>query len=362
LARPCILPPAAVKCPFACRATLLHLRPVTTIKDLARLVGVSHSTVARALNDHPAISDAVKARVRAAAHEQGYIADAAARALRVRSSALVGFVVPDIEENDMAAMAKVLAESCNAAGRQLVVSCSGDDPERELSHLRALLSARAAALVIMPSAAPLAETVELARRLPTLQLVRRAGQLGAEAFVFDDAGGIRDATAHLLALGHRRVAYVGGSEQISTGAARLAGYRRALREAGLEEDPRLVSTVAPHGPAASGAFRRLFEAARPSAVVLGGPRITLGAVEAVREMGLDVPRDISLVGFGDRAWMRWWGPGLTTVALPARELALACGERLGALLRGAEVEPPAGPLAPALLLRGSTGSFHFTAP
>lgn len=354
LAQACLPPSAAVKSRFACPLTVLHLRRVTTIKDLARLVGVSHSTVARALNDHPAISGAVKARVRAAADEHGYIADAAARALRVRSSALVGFIVPDIEENDMAAMAKVLADSCNAAGRQLVVSCSGDDPERELDHLRALLGARAAALVLMPSAAPLPETLALADRLPTLQLVRRAERLGAEAFMFDDAGGIRDATAHLLSLGHRRVAYVGGSEGISTGAARLAGYRRALHEAGINEDPALVFTVAPHGPAASGAFRQVFEAARPSAIVLGGPRITLGAVEAIRDMGLDVPGDISLVGFGDRAWMRWWGPGLTTVALPARELALACGERLVALLSGVPVVPPARPFAPVLMLRGST--------
>ncbi len=332
------------------------LSRVITIKDLARLVGVSHSTVARALNDHPAISGAVKARVRAAAHEHGYIADGAARALRVRSSALVGFIVPDIEENDMAAMAKVLAESCNAANRQLVVSCSGDEPERELAHLRALLSARAAALVLMPSAAPFPETLHLAERLPTLQIMRHAEQLGAEAFMFDDEGGIREATAHLLALGHRRVAYVGGNESISTGAARLSGYRRALRDVSIEEDPALISTVAPHGPAASGAFRKVFEAARPSAMVLGGPRITLGAVEAIREMGLDVPRDISLVGFGDRAWMRWWGPGLTTVALPARELALACGDRLVTLLRGGIVDRPAGLFAPTLLLRGSTAS------
>jgi LacI family transcriptional regulator len=268
----------------------------------------------------------------------------------------VGFIVPDIEENDMAAMAKVLAESCNAANRQLVVSCSGDEPERELAHLRALLSARAAALVLMPSAAPFPETLHLAERLPTLQIMRHAEQLGAEAFMFDDEGGIREATAHLLALGHRRVAYVGGNESISTGAARLSGYRRALRDVSIEEDPALISTVAPHGPAASGAFRKVFEAARPSAMVLGGPRITLGAVEAIREMGLDVPRDISLVGFGDRAWMRWWGPGLTTVALPARELALACGDRLVTLLRGGIVDRPAGLFAPTLLLRGSTAS------
>ncbi|MBU8539409.1 LacI family DNA-binding transcriptional regulator [Falsiroseomonas tokyonensis] len=333
---------------------------MTTIKDLAGIVGVSHSTVARALNDHPAITPAVKARVRAAAEAHGYIANAAARALRVQSGALVGFVVPDIEENDMAAMAKAIAECVNATGRQLVVACSGDAPERELAHVRALVGARAAALVLMPSENPLPETLALLGRLPTVQLVRRVAALAAEAFVFDDEAGIQEATAHLLALGHRRIGYVGGSETVSTGAARLAGYRRALREAGLAEDPALVSTVAPHGPAAAGAFRLLFEAARPSAIVLGGPRITLGAAEAVAELRLNVPGELSLVGFGDRAWMRWWGPGLSTVALPARELAQACGSHLVDLLRAvprqgeAEGQAHAGALAPGLMLRGST--------
>lgn len=325
-----------------------------TTKDLARIVGVSHSTIARALNDHPAITPAVKVRVRAAAHEHGYIADAAARALRVRSSALVGFVVPDIEENDMAAMAKVLAKACNAAGRQLVVSCSGDEAALELAHVRALVGARAAALVLVPTAVPLAETIALAQRLPTLQLVRHVPALAAEAFVFDDTAAIGEATNHLLRLGHHRIGYVGGSETISTGAARLDGYRRALRTAGVEEDPRLVCTVPPHGPAASGAFRHLFEATRPSAVVLGGPRITLGAVEAIGEMGLVVPRDLSLVGFGDRVWMRWWGPGLTTVALPARDLALACGGHLVALLKGNTLAAPPVMLSSLLLFRSST--------
>lgn len=327
---------------------------MTTIKDLADIVGVSHSTVARALNDHPAITPAVKARVRAAAEAHGYIANAAARALRVQSGALVGFVVPDIEENDMATMAKAIAECVNATGRQLVVSCSGDDPGRELAHVRALVGARAAALVLVPSERPLPETIALAARLPTVQLVRRVDALAAEAFVFDDEAAIHEATAHLLSLGHRKIGYVGGSETVSTGATRLAGYRRALREAGVAEHPTLVSTVPPHGPEAFGAFRRLFEATRPSGMVLGGPRITLGAAEAVRDLGLRVPEDLSLVGFGDRAWMRWWGPGLTTVALPARDLALACGQHLTALLRTAPHSASAAIQSPTLLHRGST--------
>jgi LacI family transcriptional regulator len=89
-------------------------------------------------------------------------------------------------------------------------------------------------------------------------------------------------------------------------------------------------------------------------MVLGGPRITLGAAEAVGELGLRVPAELSLVGFGHRAWMRWWGPGLTTVALPARDLALACGQHLTALLRTAPRAASAAMQSPLLLRRGST--------
>jgi LacI family transcriptional regulator len=335
---------------------------MTTIKDIARLLGIAPSTVARALNDHPHIRDVTKARVRATADKLGYVAHSAARSMRSRASTLVGLVVPEVEHTDLAIAAKAMAECCNEAGFQIVLSLTEDDPKKEYAHLYALASARAAGIAIMPTASPLRESIALLKRLPFVQLLRHSQALESDWFALDDEFGIYEATRHLIELGHRKVAYLGGSEGLSTGGQRLRGYRRALGEADIAYDNRLIATIPPIGFDAHDAFRVLYEAARPTAIVLGAPRIAIGALEAIGDLGLRVPDDLSVIGFGDQAWMKGWGPGLSTIRMPARDLALACGSFL--LRRIREKSRELQRLTdlcqtlhrPALVLRGSAAA------
>ncbi len=326
-----------------------------TIKDIAERLGISHATVSRALADHPHTSEATKARVQAVAAELGYIPHSAARVMRGVPSSLVGLIIPDIQNDFYATVAKALAESCNEAGFQLVLAITEDDPVTEVQHVRELAEARAAGVVIVPSRGIRRETAALLKALPVVQLIRRSPALATDWLGIDDGAGIAAAARHLLDLGHRRIAYVGGHKELSTGAARATGFRTALGERSK------ATPVIEVGPPRA-AFGReamvhiLGTKRRPTAVVSGGARTTIGILEAIEAEGLSVPADLSLVGFGDPPWFRWWRSGITTLGLPVRDIAFAAGALLVRRIREAvPPDPPTRATYPAMLLtRGST--------
>lgn len=301
---------------------------MVTIKDIAYRLNISPSTVARALADHPHTSDATKVKVRSTAEDLGYVAHAAARMMRGQSSKLIGLIIPDVQNDFYATVAKALADTCNAAGFQLVLAITEDDPATENGHIRELASARAAGIVIVPSGSPRRDTIKLLKRLPVVQLIRNNPALGADWFGIDDASAIHEATKHLIDLGHRRLGYIGGHQELSTGAARLAGLKRALTEADIDPDSIAIATGPPRAAFAKETFIRMIRDFGPTGVVSGGSRVTFGLLEGVDELGLSVPGDLSIVGFGDSPWSRWWGDGLTTIGLPIRDIAHASGALL----------------------------------
>lgn len=334
-----------------------------TIKDIARVVGVSSSTVARALNDNARISDGTKLRVRAAARDLGYVVHSAARLMRGESSTVIGLTVPDIENDFYATLARAVAEVCRDSGFQLVLSITEDDPEAEFHHLRALVGAQAAGAVVVPTATPLPGSVSLMERLPVAQLIRHSPALKSDWFTIDDERGIREATEHLIALGHDRIGYIGASDEFSTGTDRLNGYRSALATAGIAERPQMIALGAPRPPFAFAAFKTLLERSRPTAVISGGSQITVGIIQAISAIGLSVPRDISFFGYGDSPLYDSWAPRLTTIGLPVREIALAGSAALIRRIRRLDdrhTTPDSGShgalFLPRLMIRQSTAA------
>jgi len=330
----------------------------TTIKDIARNLGVAPSTVTRALGGSPRIGDEMKQRVSALARTMNYVPSAAAQAMRSQSSNIVGFIVPDVENNDVAAIAKEIAGCCSRIGFQLVLALHGDDPQSEYEHLRALVSARAAALVFVPTDGPLEASLALLQRLPVIQVIRQIDGVASSNFACDDAAGTRDAVKHLLALGHRRIAYLGNALTLSTGRERLRGFRAALRAARVPLPDELVCTTDHTGTDAVPLLHGLLRH-RPTALVLGGSRTTAPVVTELSDMGVAVPAELSVIGFGERSWSRWWGPGLTTIEMPARELAALAGQYLVNLIGPEKSADAIAPLRtetmrPRLNLRGST--------
>jgi DNA-binding LacI/PurR family transcriptional regulator len=314
------------------RRTMIH---EVTMKDLARKLGLSVSTIGRSLDDRAEISEETKIRVRQAAESLGYIRNSGARMMRTRQSSIIGLIVPNITNDFYAAAAMAMSKCFEDAGYQLVLAVTWDNPQSELNHVKALLEARAAGVVIAMTANPMKETVTLLERLLAVDFIRESGAAGRPWFGIDGCQGIALATRHLLGLGHRDIAYVGGHGDLSTGRDRVAGFRAAFREAGIDCPEDLIRTGRPDTEFGNQAMLDILSSRKPTAVVAAGAELTVGIVDAIGRCGLAVPDSISVVGFGDAPWFRWWNNGLTTMALPTYDIAYACG---GYLLRRIEAQ------------------------
>ncbi|TVT70717.1 MAG: LacI family transcriptional regulator [Denitromonas halophila] len=331
---------------------------MVTIKDIARELGVSPSTVTRALAGNTRISAETIRRVREQAEQMGYVADSAARAMRSGTSALIGLLVPDIQNSFYATMARIAAQCCQRAGYQLVLSVTEDDPEIEERHVRALIGARCAGVMVVPTGGVTPATCQLLSGVPTVQLIRRAEGLRADSFGVNDRQALFAATGYLLDLGHRRIALLVGDKTLDTARARFNGYVDAFAARGLQPDIDLVCAGAPRASQGSEALRALLSRrVPPTAIVAAGAALTEGMLDAVRAHYGSTYPDVSLLGFGDTAAFRWWqGEGLSTIALPITTIAEAAGARLLALIKTPRAAaPPVESVSfdTSMVLRGS---------
>lgn len=344
---------------------LVSGKSAVTIRDIASALGLSHATVSRALSDHPKINSETKARVRALAQELGYVPNGSARSMRGAHSPLIGLIVPDIQNDFYASIAKIVADAAAARGFQMILSVTEDNVEREMHDLRALIVARAAGIIITPSPSPLPETFDLLAGVRAVQLMREDARIAREAVLVDESAAIAGAAQHLIDYGHRDIAYVGVSTEISNGKHRLAGFTATLARHGL--DASRVALALPRPEFSRHAVHKLMSGPnRPSALVMGSSSLTLGALMALRSLGLRWPDDVSIVGYGDPVWYELMGEGLTTVNLPVQEmgkyviglLLAETGEGSDSRARpAAAASPVASRFAPSLVVRRSTRPF-----
>lgn len=330
-----------------------------TIRDIAADLGLSHSTVSRALADHPLVRQETRLRVQACARALGYVPNGLAQSMRGHHGPVLGLVIPDIQNEFYAAIAQIVANAAAAHGFHLALSIAGDDPVREMGDVRALLISRAAGIIITPTSQPHPETLAMLRGVNAAQLVRQHKGLAQEAVLIDDFVGIRAATAHLVNYGHRRIGYVGTHLEISCGQDRYDGFRSVMDEHGL--DTSYVALGPPQPQFAQHAVTALFGAEQPpTGLVMGSSSLTIGALEALRSMHLQWPRDVSVVGYGDPVWFKLVDHGLTTVQLPVKEMGHYATDLLlrfeGKTIVKTGTNTPASRFAPSLLVRGSTAT------
>ena len=342
-------------------------RPVgaanVTIKEIAARLGVSHSTVSRALNDHRSTSARTKTLVRDMADTLGYIANTPARAMRRAQSSMVGLIIPDIQNDFYATVAKVMAEHCGRENLQLVLAVTEDDPEIEFRHVRALREALAAGVVTTLSSSCRPDTLRLLNGTVHLQLLRMHPNCPSDFVGVDDRGGVYEATRHLIGLGHRRIAFIGGPKGVSTTSERYAGFRAALFEAGLPAERMLAEFGPPRPSFGRDATARVL-ADRPvwTGLVIASPQITIGAIEALDAARHRIPDDLSLVSYGDAPWFRLWRSPISAIDLPAGDVAATTASLLFRRIRdrAAGVEAPIKPIHVALsshlVPRGTTGA------
>jgi LacI family transcriptional regulator len=302
-----------------------------TMADLARAAGVSMATASRALSDHPRVAPATRSRVQAVAADLGYVHNTVARTLRTNRSYTLGLISDQIATTPYAGRIILGAQEAAAAqGWMLLLLNSGGDPELERREIQTLLQRQVDGLLYAAMYHQVVSPPPTLTHVPCVLLDARADDASLPSVVPDEVGGARAAVAELLRQGHRRIGFVTHGDDIPATHGRLRGYREALAEAGVPDDPSLVAvgTSAPQGGYPP-ALALLDRADRPTALFCFNDRMAMGAYHAASELGLRIPHDLSVVGFDNQELISdGLRPGLTTVALPHYEMGAWAVEQL----------------------------------
>lgn len=327
-----------------------------TIVDVANAAGVSHSTVSRVLNGKRHISPTTRKRVLAAADDLGYVANLAARGLAGGKLGLVGLVVFDIESSYITQVVRGVDAALAEAGFDLMLCTTHMRERQERSYVSRLSVGLCDALLVLLPTSPDLYVDELAERNFPFVLLDHKGSPHANSVVARNHDGAVSAVEYLAGLGHRRIAHMAGDLGIGAAFDRLAGYRQVVADLGLDDDPDLVAEADFTDQASERAARELLLAAnRPTAIFCASDASARVTIAVCREMGLDVPGDISVVGFDDIPEAALGRPALTTIAQPLREMG-----RQGVDLLMQRLEHPDRPVAhlvlsTELIIRESTG-------
>lgn len=352
--------PPAGSSASAARSPVIICCVAARLKDVARDLGVSVVTVSKVLRNHGDISTETRERVLKRLKELNYQPNLAARALVTGKSHLIGLVVPDLVHSFFAQLAKGISRTIRERGYGLVISSSEEDPELERQEIRQMLARHLDVLII----ASAQWTVESFRAIEEQQkryvlVDRRFGDLTANYVGTDDIAVGSLATSHLIEMGCKRIAHIGGSH-VSTAVDRMQGYRKALLEAGFEVDERLITSVTHSDDSADvtgyHAMKELLETdALPDGVFCYNDPVAMGAMRAILEKGLRVPEDIAIVGAGNLHYAADLRIPLSSVDQESENLGAQAARLALSLMEAKQAPPPEEILVhPKLVVRQSS--------
>jgi DNA-binding LacI/PurR family transcriptional regulator len=325
--------------------------------DVAERAGVSVATVSRALSgDGKLVSAAVMERVLRAAEDLRYHPNNLARNMRSGSSRIFGLVISDIGNPFFTAVARGAEDVAQRHGYSLVLANTDENPEREGSTLNAMAAERAAGVIV----ATTNENIDALRRLhsigvPIVAIDRRIAGLPTDSVAVDNETASYGAVTHLIRLGHRRIAMVGGPHDAKTANERYLGYQRALREHRLDVVPELFCEGNFRESAGLIHTRELLALAEPPTAIFSVNNLTtIGVLKALREAGVSMPHQMSLVGFDDLPTAELLDPPLTVVQQPTYQMGAQAAELLVRRLEEPTVAVEKVLLVGTLIVRGST--------
>jgi DNA-binding LacI/PurR family transcriptional regulator len=325
-----------------------------SIKDIARAARVSHSTVSRALRNSPLVNPKTAARVRRIAKKHHYVASSVARSLVTRRTNTIGVVVTSIADPFAGEVVGGIEEYALEHDYSVILAASHADSERELRTVQSFQERRVDGVLVMASQIGAEYMSSLCEMKAPIVLINSHHRRDFDYSVrIDNAGGGRLATGHLLEIGHRRIAYIGDEFGFQSDAERLQGYREAIESAGLSFGSQWVAYgdgTPAGGFAAMSNLLKMREL--PTAVFCYNDREALGAMRCIREAGLRIPNDISVIGFDDLFLSSYTDPPLTTIRQPKHDMGRRATEMLFRLLQGQE--PTAEICTGTLIQRGST--------
>jgi LacI family transcriptional regulator len=334
------------------------------LKDIAERAGVSIMTVSKALRGERDVSPATRERIKTLAQKMGYVPDSAARGLRSRTSRTLGVIVPSITNPVFARVVRAIEERAHEAGYDLFLAQTFNRTEREEVCIRRLGGRRVDGLLISPvyRIEPEARVYQelLARGTPTVVIGPPAPFCSAFPSVSsDDALAAYHLTRHLLELGHKRIAILTGRLVAPWAQERLDGYRRALREASLDLDDRLIFTAGSTvEDGAKAGLQILNEKCSATAILAVNDLVAVGCANTLLQQGIRIPEDVSVAGFGNIRVGEHFRVPLTTVRQPKYRLGVAALETMLKVLRRDRVEPRRLPAE--LIIRASTGPARAT--
>lgn len=329
--------------------------PRPTMRDVAAMAGVSFKTVSRVVNDEAGVSDALRGRVRAAVEQLHYRHNLAASNLRRTAprTATVGALLQDVGNSFSAALLRSLENCLRERNIAVLASSLDEEPERERRLVHDLVARRVDGLVLMPASASQEYLISERRAgLPTVFVDRAPQGVDADSVTVDNHAGGAMAARHLLAQGHRRIACLSDLARIRTAAQRQAGFTEAMATGGLGEGGELVRDNLRSAGAAQAALTELMLLPDPPTAVFAGRNdLSIGAVRALRALGLS--HRVALVGFDDFPLADVLEPALTVVRQDVIRVGNEVGRLLLARLDGDTSSPVHVVLTPALVVRGS---------
>jgi LacI family transcriptional regulator len=327
-----------------------------TIGDVARRAGVSTATVSRVVNLPDGVRPELRHRVEAAVVQLGYVPHAGARTLKSRRTGTIGAIFPTIDNAIFAKAIDALQRRLAEADHQLLIATNDYSPTTEEGQALNLLARGADALLLCGIGQRPSLLARLrSRAVPVVHVMSWPPPPGLACVGFDNARAMAQVVRYLLDLGHRRIAMLAGvTHDNDRATARLAGVRDALAAAGLKLPPAYVAERRYALAAAREGLQHLMRAPTPpTAVICGNDVLAFGALLEAQRLGIDVPRELSIVGFDDLELASHLQPALTTVHVPAETMWRTAAEQVLGLLRGGDA-PPGVEVEVSLVVRGST--------
>lgn len=325
------------------------------LADVARLAGVSVTSVSHVVNGSRAVSDELRARVKGALEATGYRPNAVARALRRSTTESIGFVASDIGNAFSTSVIRGAELGCRNAGRTLLVANSHEDPALELAAVDNFCRWPVDGLILAPTPGITSETLGNLRALNmAVVMIDQKVDANFDHVLVANVQPVREMVSRLVAVGHRRIGMIAGPAGASTTGERIQGWTEAHEGAGIAVDASLLISGIVQSAAAEVAVKQLMRLPDPpTAVFSGSGAISLGVVGGLRRLGLKIPKDVSVVGFDDFEWADAFEPRLSVIAQPTTEIGQEAVRLLMLRLKSPQRRRVVRRLEPTLIMRES---------
>ena len=301
---------------------------MVTIEDVARLAGVSNSTVSRVLNKKEYVKESTRKKVFNAVAELGYKPNRIARSLRASMSQIIGLIISDIQNPFFTSLVRAVEDIAYKHNYSLLLCNTDEDPEKEKLYVELMLSERVSGVIITPTReydCPVKKLLEM--HVATVCVDRQVLDCETDSVVSDNVESSFKLVEHLIKKGHQRIGALLGPSEISTFRERLQGYKKAHKKYALPIDENMIEQGIPKELEGYELANKLLDLPeRPTALIAGNNLMALGAIHAIKDRKLSLPGDISLVSFDDREWAQLITPTITVASQPTYEMGKQAAE------------------------------------